>query len=355
MAKSRSWRYALTALFCAFLGSYALAALAQDVSGTNAHAPAASVTSQPTPASAPALTSAPVAMPSDMTQGTDIQSIQVVGAQRLEPETILSYLTLAKGDMATPEKVDASLKALYATGLFADIQIKMDDHTLVVQVTENPVINRVAFEGNDAVSKEDLEKEVQLKPRLVYTLPRVQRDVQRILDLYRRSGRFAAVVEPKIVKLEQNRVDLVFEITEGKRTGVRSIKFVGNDHFADSDLRGVIATKESVWWRFFSSTDYYDPDRLNYDKDLLRKSYLNQGYVDFRILSAVAELTPDREDFFLTFTIDEGPRYKFGKITIANELKGLDAEKLRPYLSTREGEWYDADQIEKTVAKLTAV
>ncbi|HEU0118338.1 MAG TPA: outer membrane protein assembly factor BamA [Alphaproteobacteria bacterium] len=293
--------------------------------------------------------------PSALPASASIADIHVEGAQRLEPETVTSYLTVGKGDDADPTKLNASLKALYATGLFSDVSLKMDGSTLDVKVEENPIINRITYEGNDAISKEDLEKEVQLKPRLVYTLPRVQRDVQRILDLYRRSGHFSAVVEPKVVKLEQNRVDLVFEITEGKKTGVRSIKFVGNNHYDDDELRQIINTRESAWWRFFSSTDYYDPDRLNYDKELLRKFYLNEGYVDFRVSSAVAELTPDRDDFFLTYTIDEGPRYKFGKITITSEIKGLDGETLRQYLLTQEGGTYDASEIEKTITKLSTV
>lgn len=284
-----------------------------------------------------------------------VQDIRVEGTQRLEQDTITSYLNFAKGDRATPEKIDASLKALYATGLFADIRLSLEGATLIVKVEENPIIDRISFEGNDAISKDDLEKEIQLKARQVYTLPRVQRDVQRILDLYRRSGRFGAVVEPKIVKLEQNRVDLIFEITEGKRTGIRSITFIGNQHYNSDELRETINTRESAWYRFFSSTDYYDPDRMNYDKELLRKFYLNEGYVDFRVLSAVAELTPDRGDFFITFTMEEGPRYKFGKITLNTEIKGLDPETLRQYLTTKEGDWYSADHVEKSITKLTTV
>lgn len=286
--------------------------------------------------------------------GELVQSVRIEGAQRLEAETVLSYLALSKGDLATPEKLNASLKALYATGLFSDARLVMDGGALVVTVEENPIINRVAFEGNDAVSKDDLEKEVQIKPRQVYTLPRAQRDVQRILDLYRRSGRFAAVVNPKIVKLEQNRVDLVFEISEGPRTGVRNIAFVGNHAFDESDLREVINTRESAWWRIFSSSDYYDPDRLSYDKEMLRKFYLTEGYVDFRVLSAVAELTPDRGDFFITFTVDEGSRYRFGKISVKSEIKGVDGESFRSMLLTKEGHWYNSEQVEKTIAKLTS-
>lgn len=286
--------------------------------------------------------------------GRRIGSIRVEGVQRLEAETVRSYLSLNAGDEGTPESLDSALKALYATGLFSDINLFMEDDTLVVQVAENAILSRVTFEGNSAISKEDLEKEVQLKPRMVYTLPRVERDVARILDLYRRSGYFGASAEPKIVKHEQNRVDLVFEISEGDRTGIRTIDFVGNDRFSASKLREAINTRESAWWRFFSSTDYYDPDRLNYDKELLRKFYLEEGYVDFRVLSAVAELTPDRDDFFITFSLDEGPRYKFGKITLTSEIKGLDSETLRQYLLTREGEWYDSSAIEKSIAKIAA-
>ncbi len=285
---------------------------------------------------------------------TTVGDIRVDGVQRLEPETVVSYLSMSKGDDATPEKLDEALKALYATGLFSNVFLEMEGSTLVVTVEENSVINRVAFEGNDAISKEDLEKEVQLKPRMVYTLPRVERDVQRILDLYRRSGRFAATVEPKIVKLEQNRLDLVFEIAEGARTGVRNIAFVGNEHFSSSDLNEAVSTRESTWWRVFSTSDYYDPDRLNYDKELLRKFYLERGYVDFRVLSAVAELTPDRNDFFITFSIEEGPRYDFGKITVTSEIKGLGSDTLRQYLLTKEGRTYNSDYVEKSVSKLTA-
>jgi len=284
-----------------------------------------------------------------------VENIEVEGAQRLEVDTILSYLAIARGDTVTSETINSSLKALYATGLFADIQLGLKGSTLLVKVTENPIVNQVTFEGNDAVSKEDLEKEVQLKPRLVYTLPRVQKDVQRLLDLYRRSGRFAAVVEPKLVELPQNRVDVIFEITEGDRTGVRKIAFVGNTSYDESTLRSVINTQESAWWRFLSSSDFYDPDRTNYDKELLRRFYLTQGYVDFRVLAAVAELTPDRSDFFLTFSVEEGARYKFGKIAIESEIKGLDVESFRAQLLTKEGEWYNVDQVEKTVAKLTTL
>ncbi len=288
-------------------------------------------------------------------QAPIISSVHVEGTQRLEPETVTSHISLAKGNVATPEKINESVKSLYATGLFANVVILMEGTTLNVAVEENPVLNRVAYEGNDAISTEDLEKESQIKARQVYTENRVQKDVARILELYRRSGRFGAVVNPKIVKLEQNRVDLVYEITEGKRTGIRGISFVGNSHYESEALKQAISTRESAWWRFLSSSDYYDPDRMNYDKELLRQFYLNQGYVDFRVVSAVAELTPDRDDFYITFTVEEGPRYKFGKMNLTSEIKGLNTDKLRQDIVTHENNWYDADQIEKSVSKLTTV
>jgi len=307
-------------------------------------------------ASEPSLSAAPTSSVelASADQGEPIAAIEVDGTQRLEKETVLSYLSIAVGDHVDEGKMNASLKALYATGLFADVQLAVQGGTLYVHIVENPVVNRVTYEGNDAISKEDLEKEVQLKPRLVYTLPKVQKDVQRILDLYRRSGRFAATVDPKVVQQEQNRVDVIFEINEGKHTGIRRISFVGNAHYDEDALSAVINTEETAWWKFFSNSDFYDPDRVTYDRELLRRFYLNEGYVDFRVASSVAEMTPDRKDFFLTFAVDEGQRYKFGKINIVSDIKGLDGESLRVQLLTAAGEWYSADKVEKTISKLTA-
>ena len=199
----------------------------------------------------------------------------------------------------------------------------------MVVVVENPIINRVAFEGNQKIDDKTLEAEVASKPRVIYTRSKVQSDVQRILTLYRQSGRFAATVEPKIIELPQNRVDVVFEISEGEATTIETIRFVGNKAFSDSTLRETIRTKQSRWWRFLSSDDTYDPDRLALDRELLRRFYLSEGYVDFRVQSAIAELTPNRERFFVTFTIDEGERYRVGKVEVTSGLPGLNAEDIR--------------------------
>ena len=242
---------------------------------------------------------------------------------------------------------DRSLKALFGTGLFSDVVIDMQGSTLVVKLTENPIINRVAFEGNSKIDDDKLRDEVQSQARQVFTRARVQSDVERILTIYRRSGRYNASVEPKIIRLEQGRVDLVFEINEGDVTGIKRITFVGNEAFSDGTLRGKIRTSESAWWRFLSSDDRFDPDRLNLDRELLRKFYLSEGYADFRVVSAVAELSPDRDGFFLTFTISEGDRYKFGEVDVSTRFQGLDVDVLKTYLPMSEGDWYDSDRRRK--------
>jgi outer membrane protein insertion porin family len=285
--------------------------------------------------------------------GGTIAEIRIEGMQRVEPETVRSYMKVQPGDPFDSDRVDESLKSLFATGLFADVTLRREGNALIVRVVENPIINRIALEGNHKLSDETLTQEVQLKPRTVYTRTKVQSDVKRILDLYRRNSRFAATVEPKLIPLEQNRVDLVFEIDEGDTTGIRSINFVGNRQFTATRLREVIQTKESRWYRIFSSDDNYDPDRLTYDRDLLRKFYLSEGYADFRVVSAVAELTPQRDGFFVTFTVEEGERYRFGKIDLTNAIKDVPTEDLRPLMTVQEGDWYNADQVDKTINALT--
>jgi outer membrane protein insertion porin family len=285
--------------------------------------------------------------------GTRITAVQIQGNVRAEPETIRSYLQLKEGEAYDPAAADRSLKALFSTGLFSDVAIDMQGSTLVVKVTENPIINRVAFEGNRKIEDDKLRDEIRSKARQVFTQARVRADVERLLSIYRRSGRYNAVIEPKIIKLEQGRVDLVFEINEGDVTGIKRITFIGNEHFSDGTLRGKIRTVESAWWRFLSSDDRFDPDRLNLDRELLRKFYLSEGYADFRVESAIAELSPKRDGFFLTFTIQEGERYKLGKVDISTRFQGLDVDTLKSYLTVSEGDWYDANEVDKTVTALS--
>jgi len=288
-------------------------------------------------------------------QGGIIREIRVEGTQRIEPATVRSYLTVQPGDSFDAARIDDSLKSLFATGLFADITLRRDNGTLVVSVVENPIINRISFEGNRRVKTEDLLPEVQLRPRIVYTRTKVQNDVQRILEIYRRGGRFATRVEPKIVQLEQNRVDLIFEIDEGPVTSIEAINFINNNVYSDSDLRDIMITKETRWWRFLSSSDNYDPDRLAYDREQIRRHYLRNGYADYRALSYIAELTPNREEFFITTTVDEGERYRFGRVEIRSEIPELNADFLKLFLQAREGDWFNVDAVENSKEALSNV
>jgi outer membrane protein insertion porin family len=285
--------------------------------------------------------------------GEPISDIRVQGNQRIESETVRSYMQISPGDPFEPARIDRALKALFATGLFADVTFQRDGNTLVVVVKENPIINELAFEGNDRIDDKQLQSEVQLRPRTVYTQTRVQEDTKRILELYRRSGRYAATVEPKVIPLDQNRVNLVFEIHEGSLTTVQRIDFVGNKAFSDSTLRDQILTKETAFYRFLSNSDIYDPDRLAADQDALAKYYTSNGYADFEVVSAVAELSADLKSFFITFTVDEGDIYSFGKIDIESRLKDLDPEALRQYLETSEGDTYDSTAVQKSIDQMT--
>ena len=289
----------------------------------------------------------------DNRYGGTIRSILVEGNQRIEARTVQSYLLVEPGDAFDAERIDLSLKTLFATNLFADVSIDRNGDDLLVRVVENPIINRVIFEGNRALKDDKFKEEIQAAPRGIFTAARVQADVQRILELYRQSGRFAAKVEPQYKPLEQNRVDLVFEITEGPVTGVRSINFIGNKDYSDSRLRSEIVTRQSRLWRFFSSNDNYDPGRLEYDREKLREFYQNNGYYDFRVTSAVAELTPDQKDFYITMTIDEGRQYDFGVVKVETALEKLNANALRAAVPIKEGDLFKGNLIETTIDTLT--
>ena len=283
-----------------------------------------------------------------------ISQIEVEGTQRVEPQTVLSYLDLKVGDPMTRDSLNRALKRLFATGLFADVTLRQRGEALVVEVAENPVINEIAFEGNDRIEDAELLAEIQMRPRQVFTRTKVQNDVSRLYQVYRRNGRFASSIEPKIIRLEQNRVNLVFEVDEGDVTNVESIRFVGNRRFSDDRLRSEITTKESAWYRFISSSDQYDPDRLAFDQELVRRFYFSQGYADFEMVGAVAELSNDRSDFFVTFTVDEGKRYKFGNIAIDSKLRNFDSDQLNIHLDPlKEEKWYNATEVQKTVDRIT--
>ncbi len=293
----------------------------------------------------------PLAVANAQTGGT-VRDIEVVGAQRVDAETVRSYMRLQPGDVLGPRTISDALKSLFETGYFADVSIDMRGDVMVVTVAENPVVNRIAFEGNRRIDDETLGPEVQLKPRQIFTRSAAERDVRRILEIYRRSGRFAASVEAKIIELPQNRVDVAFEIDEGEQTLIEKIVFIGNRQFSDSDLIGEISSKEAAWYRFLSNDDVYDPDRVAFDREQLRTFYLSNGYVDFRVASAVAELTPDRDGFILTFTVEEGPQYTFGAVSLENRLTDIPDFRLLSFLQPRTGEIYDSEKVRETVDAL---
>ena len=288
----------------------------------------------------------PASRPANPARGGDtIQAIKIEGNQRIETGTILSYMLVQTGDPFDPGRIDRSLKTLYATGLFQDVQLTRDGDTLLVHVVENPLVNRVAFEGNHKLSDDQLRPEMQLKPRAVFTPSLAEADRQRILDLYAKRGYYDARVDPQVIRLDQNRVDVVFQINDGSSTLISKIAFVGNHAFSESRLSEVVNSREERWWRFLSTSDQYDPERLNFDKELLRRFYLKNGYADFQVLDAKSELSPDRKSFFLTFTISEGERYRVGKITINSQLRNLNGDDLRGNLQIDEGDWYDGDAV----------
>ncbi|MEA3057974.1 MAG: outer membrane protein insertion porin family, partial [Sphingomonadales bacterium] len=317
----------------------------------------AAASAPPRQAAAPApagAAPAPVQLPVAAPQQRTIRSIAVRGNQRLEPETIRSYANLAPGQNYTAETLDQALKDLYATQLFADVTITgAEAGDLVINVRENPVINRIILEGNKRLKDDKITPEIKLAPRQIFTRSAARADVERILELYRRQGRFAARVEPKIVQLDQNRVDVVFEITEGSLAKVRAINIIGNKEFKDERLRKEMYTRQAGGiLGMLKSNDTYDPDRLAADQQKLRAFYLTQGYADFRVVSALAELTPDRQDFVITYVVEEGPRYKFGKIDAQSALRDFPASAIKQTLKLKSGDWFNAKAVEDAMTDL---
>jgi outer membrane protein insertion porin family len=282
-----------------------------------------------------------------------VNSIAVEGNRRVEVETIRSYFKPGPGGRLGPEQEDEGLKALVATGLFADVRINHAGGRLVVTVVENPVINRVAFEGNKKAKDEQLVAETQSKARGTLSRPMVQADVQRIIEIYHRSGRFDVSVDPKIIELPNNRVDLVFEIKEGEKTGIKEIRFVGAHAYSFGRLKEVIKTSESNFLSFLQTTDIYDPDRIEADRDLLRRFYLKHGYADVRIVAAVGEYDPAKKGFVVTFTIDEGAQYRVGTVDVISNVRAIDPAILRGSLKIGAGAIYNADLVEKSVESMT--
>ncbi|MFN3878859.1 MAG: outer membrane protein assembly factor BamA [Brevundimonas sp.] len=329
--------------------------------GAPALAQTAPATAPATPAPAPAQTGTPQAPAAGAEPRVEIAAPQTItinriivqGAQRIDQTTVLSYLPIRPGDAVDASVLDVAVRTLSRTGLFADVQLGIQNGDLIVQIVENPIINQVVFEGNKALSQDKLTKEVTLAPRGIYTRAKVQEDVGAIVELYRLQGRISATVTPKLVQLEQNRVDVIFEINEGPQTGISAINVLGNDAFSDRDVRGVMVTEKSTWWKFFSNNDNYDPNRLEYDQEQLRKFYTNRGFYDFRVVSSVAELQPDDQAFQLTLTLNEGDKYNFGEVKVVTQNDRLNADFLQRLIPIRSGDLYESDKIEQAVDALT--
>jgi outer membrane protein insertion porin family len=285
--------------------------------------------------------------------GVGVTSIVVEGNKRVEADTIRSYFRVQAGERLDAAKIDAALKALYASGLFQDIRISQSGGRLVVTVLEAPVIDRLVFEGNNKIKDEQLTEEIQSKARGALSRATVQADVQRILEVYHRNGRFDVQVVPKIIQRPNNRVDLIFEIHEGEKTGIKSVVFVGNRAYSSSRLKEVIKTSTSNFLSFLQTTDVYDPDRIEADRDLIRRFYLSHGYADVQVVSATGEYDPAQKGFIITFTIEEGPLYHFGAVDIQSNIRSVDPQSVRSVLRVRSGDVYNGDAIEKSVEDLT--
>ena len=280
-------------------------------------------------------------------------TIVVEGNRRVDADTIRSYFKAQPGEPLTAAEIDAGLKSLYTSGLFQDIHISQQGGRLVVTVVEAPVIDRVLFQGNYRLKDDQLKLEIQSKARGSLSRPAVQADTQRIIEIYHRSGRFDVTVVPQIIERPNGRVDLVFAINEGEKTGIKRIVFVGNHAYSDWRLKDIVKTSTSNLLSFLQTTDVYDPDRIEADRDLIRRFYLKHGYADVQVISATGEYDPAKKGFVITFTIEEGPQYHFANIDIQSNVRAVDPNSLRSILRTHRGDVYNGEAVEKTVENLT--
>jgi outer membrane protein insertion porin family len=282
-----------------------------------------------------------------------IAAIDISGQRTVELETIRSHLKFAKGSAYDPAKVDQSIKALFATGIFSDVRIERRGTTVHVRVVENPIVAAISFEGQRAIDKPKLEPIVQLKPRMRYTAARGHADAVRLRDHYRRQGRLATTVEAKAVPSGEGRVDVVYVVREGEVTKVDDISFRGNRAFSPAQLRDVISTSQSGWLDIFKSAAFYDPDRVDRDKELLRRHYLKNGFPDARVHAPQAVQNEEGTGYVITFTIEEGDRYAFGAVSIDSKLPGVDTGGLDSAVAVKSGTTFNLETVDKSVETLT--
>jgi outer membrane protein insertion porin family len=279
-------------------------------------------------------------------------SIVVEGNRRVDVETVRSYFKPGPGGRLDKGRIDDGLKALIQTGLFEDVRINQAGGRLIVTVVENPVISRIAFEGNRKIKDEQISTEIQSKPRGTLSRPMVQSDALRIAEIYRRSGRYDVRVVPEIIEQPNNRVDLIFTVSEGSKTGVESIEFIGNQAYSSYRLKDVIKTRETNLLSFLGGNDVYDPDRVEADRDLIRRFYLKNGYADIQVVAALTEYDPERKGFLVTFKIEEGQQYRVAQVNFASSIGTLDGNTMRSFSRVRVGSLYNAEALEKSVEEM---
>jgi len=300
----------------------------------------------------PIATSLPLVLLPQPAAAQAAEAIVVEGNRRVEAETVRSYFTPAAGGQLDQATIDEGLKALIATGLFQDVKVSRSGGHVVVSVVENAVIGRVAFEGNKKIKDEQLSAEVQSKPRGTYSRAMVQSDTLRIAEIYRRSGRYDVRVTPEIIEQPSNRVDLIFTVEEGAKTGVKSVEFVGNNAFSASRLRDVIKTHESNLLSFLANNDIYDPDRVEADRDLIRRFYLKNGFADAQVVAALTEYDPDKKGFLVTFKIEEGQQYRVGTVDFRSSIANFDANSMRTFSRVNVGSLYNVELLEKSTEEM---
>ncbi|MEK9728627.1 MAG: outer membrane protein assembly factor BamA [Alphaproteobacteria bacterium] len=272
-----------------------------------------------------------------------VEAILVEGNERVTDATILAYLPIKTGDEIDLQALDQAIGSLFATNLFENVSISRSGNQVIIEIVENPIISRINIEGNDVLTDERLLAELDVQPRRVYTAEVARTATQRLLEIYRLS----------IIRQDKNRVDLVFEVDEGPLIKIQSIRFLGNSAFSDYALRQIISSRVERWWALFSSTDKYDPGRLDYDVRLLRQFYLSRGYADIDVVRAQGGLLSDRSGFAVTFSLKEGPRYRLKDISFTSEIESVDVSQLRDLIQLEEGDWYDVRAIEEGLLNIT--
>jgi outer membrane protein insertion porin family len=282
-------------------------------------------------------------------------SIVIKGNERVDVKTIEGYLDENGLKKNSSKAINDSIKKLFESDLFLEAKIYPQENQMIVEVKENPIINEVEFRGNKKIDNDALLAEIKSVKRSIYTKAKLQADIKRISDIYIKSGRFLTKIEPKIVKRDQNRVDLIFDINEGKKADIADINFVGNKVFTDADLMDEITTKETKWYKFLSSSDTYDSDRIEFDKEKLRRFYNSKGYADFAVISAISQIAPTKDKFFINFLLEEGIKYNFGEINIVNHVKKFDESILQKIIETKKGKIFNGDLMDKTVDEMVKI